>query len=730
MRLKFSIGGMSCAACSARIERVVNKLDGVKTEVNLLANTMLADFDEQKATPELIINTVEKAGFTAAIFTADADKNKICDERRTFLIRLIVSFAFLAPLMVLSMQHMFGYPLPQILEMPTVSAVLQFVFTVPIIAVNYKYFTVGFKNLFTGSPNMDSLIALGATASEIYSLYNTVLIFMGQHHRHLYFESAAMILSLITLGKFFENKSKSRAKAAINALRDLAAPTVFVKTENGITEIPAETLMAGDIVIVKAGQSFAADGVVLSGNAVADESAITGESIPVQKGVGDKVISGTMLKSGYIEFLAENTGDDTVLSEIIKLVEDAAATKPPIARLADKISGIFVPSVIGIAVLTLIIWLIIGVGLDSAIMYAVSVLVISCPCALGLATPVAIMVGTGTAAKHSLMFKNAPSIELMHKINAVVLDKTGTVTTGELSVSHMESFMDENKFLEIAYGIEAVSEHPIAAAVCRYAKEKGKEPLSAKNVYTLSGLGISCEIEGKNYYSGNLKLAKEHSVDCTEYEAKLKTLASDGKTPIIFFEEKKVIGIIAVSDTIKPTSRSAVTELKKLGIDVYMVTGDNEFTARKIAADTGIDNCIASAMPQDKEKFIQNLKENGKTVAMVGDGINDAPALVSADIGIAIGAGTDIAIESADLILVRNDLLDVVSAIKLSHKVINNIKVNLFWAFFYNIIGIPIAAGVLSGVGIVLTPMIGAAAMSLSSVCVVSNALRLRRAIK
>ncbi len=730
MRLKFSIGGMSCAACSARIERVVNKLDGVKAEVNLLANTMLAEIEEQKATPELIIKTVEKAGFTAAIFTADADENKSGNDRHSFLIRLIVSFAFLVPLMVLSMQHMFGYPLPELLENPTVSAVLQFVFTVPIIAVNYKYFTVGFKNLFTGSPNMDSLIALGGSASEIYSLYNTVLIFMGQYHRHLYFESAAMILSLITLGKFFENKSKSRAKAAINALRDLTAATVLVKTENGITEIPAETLMAGDIVIVKAGQSFAADGVVLSGNASVDESAITGESIPVQKTAGDKVVSGTILKSGYIEFLAEKTGDDTVLSEIIKLVEDAAATKPPIARLADKISGIFVPTVIGIAVLTLIVWLIIGVGLDSAIMYAVSVLVISCPCALGLATPVAIMVGTGTAAKHGALFKNAPSIELMHKINAVVLDKTGTVTAGELSVSYIESFIDGNRFLEIAYGIEAVSEHPIAAAVCKYAKEKGIEPLCAKNVNTLSGLGISCEIQGKNYYSGNLKLAKEHSVDCTEYEAKLKTLASDGKTPIIFFEEKKVIGIIAVSDTIKPTSRSAVMELKKLGIDIYMVTGDNEFTARKIAADTGIENCIASALPQDKEKFIRILKEKGKTVAMVGDGINDAPALVSANIGIAIGAGTDIAIESADLILVRNDLLDVVSAINLSHRVINNIKVNLFWAFFYNIIGIPIAAGILSGLGIVLTPMIGAAAMSLSSVCVVTNALRLRSAIK
>ena len=730
MRLKFSIGGMSCAACSARIERVVNKLPGVKAEVNLLANTMVAEFDENITTIETIINTVEKAGFTAAIFERKANAQKGQNEKKAFITRLIISFTFLILLMVLSMQHMFGYRLPAVLEKATVSAVLQLLLTIPIIAVNYRYFTVGFKNLFMGSPNMDSLIALGSAASEIYSIYNTILIFGGNAHAHLYYESAAMILSLITLGKFFESGSKSRASSAINSLRAIVSDTVTVKTENGITEIQAETLMAGDVVIVKAGQSFAADGVVITGNGSADESAITGESIPVLKEKGDKVISGTILKSGYIEFRAEKTGDDTVLSEIIKLVEDAAATKPPIARLADKISGIFVPTVIGISVLTLIIWLIIGAGLDSAIMYAVSVLVISCPCALGLATPVAVMVGTGTAAKHGTLFKNAPSIELMHKVDALVLDKTGTVTTGELSVSFVESFIDHDEFLKIAYSIEAVSEHPIAAAVCRYAKGQGIEPLPAQNVNTLSGLGISCDIGDKIYFSGNIKLANENNITCTEYEKTIEALAKDGKTPIIFFEDTKIIGIIAVSDTLKPTSAKAVSELKKLSIDIYMVTGDNEFTARKMANDTGIDNCIASALPQDKEKFIRGLKENGKTVAMVGDGINDAPALVAADIGIAIGAGTDIAIESADIILVRNDLLDVVSAVKLSRKVINNIKTNLFWAFFYNIIGIPVAAGVLSGLGIVLTPMIGAAAMSLSSVCVVTNALRLRGAIK
>ncbi len=726
MRLKFTVGGMSCAACSARIERVVNKMDGVKAEVNLLSGTMLADFDEEKYSPQDIIDTVIKAGFTADIFSHSSGESRKRDEYKAFIMRLTVSVVFLIPLMLLSMQHMFGYPLPEILESHTVSALLQFVLSLPIIAVNYKYFTVGFKNLFTGSPNMDTLIALGSSVSEIYSVYNMVLLFMGQQGRHLYFESAAMILTLITLGKFFESKSKSRASSAINKLRALAAHTVTVKADDGSLEIPAETLMSGDIVICKAGQSVAADGIVISGNAAIDESAITGESIPVEKVIGDKVISGTTISGGYIEFRAEKTGDDTVLSEIIKLVEDAAATKPPIARLADKISGIFVPAVIGIAILTFIIWMLIGVGFDSALMYAVSVLVISCPCALGLATPVAVMVGMGVAAKHSLMFKNAPSIEILHKINSVVLDKTGTVTTGELSVSFIETYIEENEFLKIAYSIEAVSEHPIAAAVCRYAKEKGAERLPTENVETMSGMGIAAVIDGKTCYSGNAKLARDSGIELDQYSDLLETLAKDGKTPIIFFEGQKVLGIIAVSDTLKETSAVAVGELKKAGIEVYMVTGDNEHTARKIADEVGIENCIAAALPQDKEKFIRKLRDGGKTVAMVGDGINDAPALTAADIGIAIGAGTDVAIDSADVVLVKNDLLDVVSAVVLSRKVIANIKVNLFWAFFYNALCIPVAAGVLSTLGIVLTPMLGAAAMSLSSVCVVSNALRLK----
>ena len=730
MRIKFTVGGMSCAACSARIERVVNKIDGVKAEVNLLANTMIADFDEQRVSAENIINAVEKAGFTARVFTDNQKAQAKEKEKVSFTVRLAVSFAFLIPLMILSMGHMLGINLPAVLKNQTVSAVLQFCFTVPIISVNFRYFTVGFKNLFTGAPNMDTLIAVSATASELYSVYNTFLIIRGNAHPHLYYESAAMILSLITLGKFFESISKSRATSSIDALRGLVSDTVTVRKGDLFTEIPAETLMVGDTVTIKAGQYIAADGVIVTGSAEVDESSITGESIPVFKQKGDKVISGTVLKTGYVEFLAEKTGEDTCLSEIIRLVEDAAATKPPIARIADKISGIFVPIVMLISVFTLVIWLIIGASFDKAVMYAVAVLVISCPCALGLATPVAVMVGTATAAKHGVLFKNAPSIEILHKVDTVVLDKTGTVTSGELSVSLVESFIDKDEFLEIAYSIESVSEHLLARAVCLYAKDNGITPKPVQNVNTLVGLGISCEIDGKTYYSGNEKLAKSVGIDLKKHQNMLDDIAKSGKTPIIFFEGQSIIGIIGISDTVKPTSHIAVNWLKNLGIDVYMVTGDNEFTANKTAKAVGIENVISSALPQEKESIIRKLKDQGKTVVMVGDGINDAPALTAADIGIAIGAGTFVAIESADIVLVRNDLSDVVAALTLSHKVIKNIKVNLFWAFFYNAIGIPLAAGVLSGVGLVLSPMFAAAAMSLSSVCVVSNALRLRGAIK
>lgn len=733
MRVKFSVTGMSCAACSARIERVVNAMPAVeKAEVNLLAGTMVADFDEQALSPDDIIAAVTRAGFGAAVFAAGQKRqNSNKKEHKNFKIRLAVSFSVLIPLMYLSMQHMFGYPLPAVFHNHLVMAVAQFLLTAVVIAVNFVYFKNGFRNLFTGSPNMDTLIAIGSTASVLYGIY-AIFVFLQEKNAHmdLYFESAAMILALITLGKYFESKSKAKAGDAIEQLINLSPDTVTVLVEGRAKEIETACLLAGDIIAVKAGQSVAADGVILSGNAAIDESAITGESIPTDKQAGDGVTAGTIVKSGYIEFKAEKTGESTTLAGIIRLVEDAAASKAPIARLADKISGIFVPIVLCISALTLAVWLILGSPFSVAINFAISVLVISCPCALGLATPVAIMVGTGTGAKNGILLRNAEALETAHKIDAVILDKTGTVTEGVLSVTDVNSFIDEKEFLEIAYSVESVSEHPIAEAVCRYAEQKGIEKTEVAFVKTLSGMGISCTLGGKTYYSGNERLAADTGIDVSAVKSSLEATAKAGKTPIIFFDSERVLGIIAVADTVKSTSAEAVRELQKMGIDVYMITGDNPHTAHTVAEKVGIKNVFAGCLPEDKEKWVRRLQEKGKTVAMVGDGINDAPALTAADIGIAIGAGTDIALDCADIILVKNNLTDAVKAITLSRRVIKNIKMNLFWAFFYNIIGIPVAAGVLSGLGIVLNPMFAAAAMSLSSVCVVTNALRLKGALK
>ena len=731
MRKRFSVTGMSCSACSARVERVVNNLAGVeKADVNLLANSMVVDFDESAVSGERIIAAVEKAGFGAADYIPTSRRQ---DDNagiyRSFKIRLIVSFVFLVPLMYLSMQHMFGYALPQVLNNHLVNAITQLLFTLPIIAVNFVYFKRGYKNLFVGAPNMDTLIAVGSSAAFIYGVY-AVFIYINSHtHIDLYFESAAMILALITLGKFFETRAKARAGDAIEQLIKLRPDTVTV-IENGVSEtVEAAYLLKGDIIAVKAGEHIAADGVIVNGNAVLDESAITGESIPVEKGVGDTVVSGTVLKSGYIEFKADKTGEDTTLSEIIRLVEEAAASKAPIARLADKISGIFVPTVMGIALLTFIIWSLIS-DWTSALTYAISVLVISCPCALGLATPVAVMVGTGTGARHGILVRHAEALETAHKIDAVVLDKTGTITSGKLSVRDIKTEIDVDEFLSLSYSIEAVSEHPIAAAVCEYASSKNAMKLAVSNVTTLPGMGVSCEVSGKKYFSGNEALALHIGIDVSGKKEYLDSAAKGGATPIIFFDEKDILGIITVADTLKDTSADAVSKMKSMGIDVYMITGDNKFTAESVGKSVGIENVFAEVLPQDKEKHVRDLQAAGKTVAMVGDGINDAPALTAADVGIAIGAGTDVALSSADIILVKNDLKDVSRAIHLSKKVIKNIKINLFWAFFYNIIGIPVAAGVLSTFGIVLSPMLGAAAMSLSSVCVVTNALRLKGALK
>ena len=733
MRVKFSVTGMSCAACSSRIERVVSAMPDVQTaEVNLLANTMVADFDETAISADDIIAAIKKAGFGASVFVQGEKRHNNNEKmHKNFKKRLIVSFLALIPLMYLSMQHMFGYFLPAVFHNHTVMAVTQLVLTGIIIAVNFIYFKNGFRNLIKGSPNMDTLIAIGSSAAVLYGIY-AIFNFVTQPNTHmdLYFESAAMILSLITLGKYFESKSKAKAGDAIQQLIELSPDTVTVLQNGKPQKIETACLLAGDIIAVKAGESIAADGVILNGNAAIDESAITGESLPTDKQAGDTVTAGTIVKSGYIEFKAEKTGGDTTLSEIIRLVEDAAASRAPIARLADKISGIFVPVVLSIAVLTLIVWCLLGAEFSKALTFAISVLVISCPCALGLATPVAIMVGTGTGAKNGILLKNAAALETAHKTNAVILDKTGTVTEGILSVTGVTAFTEEKEFLRIAYAVESVSEHPIAAAVCRYAEHIGTEKTDVTDVKTLSGLGISCVVGGKRYYSGNSRLADDTGIDVTGINGNLENISKNGETPVIFFDDSRILGIISVADTVKPTSAAAVAELEKMGIDVYMITGDNPHTAKSVADAVGIKNVFAGCLPQDKEKWVRDLQDKGKTVAMVGDGINDAPALTAADIGIAIGAGTDIAIDCADIILVRNNLTDAVKAINLSRKVIKNIKMNLFWAFFYNIIGIPVAAGVLSGMGIVLSPMIAAAAMSLSSVCVVTNALRLKGALK
>ena len=724
-RNKFSVTGMSCAACSARIERVVGKLEGVSAvQVNLLNGVMVAEFDEALISADLICSAVTKAGFGCKIFTEKSRTDTTHNIYKNFIKRLVVSFAFLIPLMYLSMGHMLGYKVIGIFDNPFVMGITQLVLTLPIILVNFGYFTRGYKNLFKLCPNMDTLIAISASAATLFSCYSVILNISGGHNE-LYFESAAMVLSLITLGKFLEAKSKAKAGNAIKALKELSPRTATILKDGQEQTIDISTLLVGDCVVVKAGEIISADGTIISGNAGIDESAVTGESIPVAKAENDTVITGTLLLSGYIVFRADKTGDDTLLAEIISLVEEAASSKAPIARLADKISGIFVPVVMGISLITFIAWLLLGTPFNTTLLRAISVLVISCPCALGLATPVAIMVGTGVAAKNGILIKNAEALESLHKTDIVVLDKTGTVTSGELSVTDIECTENEKEFLNLAYTIESLSDHPIAKAICRYAEQNGAIKKDSQNTETLTGLGISCIIDNKKYFSGNRGLAEKNGIDITAANKYASELASEGKTPIFFFNETEIIGIISVADTLKSSSIAAVNNFKKMGIEICMISGDNRITAEHLAKKVGITNVLAEALPQDKEKEIRRLKKQNKHTVMVGDGINDAPALSSANVGIAIGAGTDIAIESADIILVRNDLNDVVTAINLSKKVIRNIKINLFWAFFYNVIGIPIAAGLFVPLGITLSPMFAALAMSLSSICVVTNALRI-----
>ncbi|MFH5836651.1 heavy metal translocating P-type ATPase [Proteiniclasticum sp. C24MP] len=749
MEQKFDVTGMTCSACTAAVEKSVKKLEGVSSvTVSLMTNSMTIAYDSD-VPEESVIEAVKKAGYGAQVHKKKGEKrsavsevNPIEEELKEMRYRVKVSFIFLIPLMYIAMGDMVGLPIPSWLlgtENAVSFAFIQMLLSIPIVYVNMKYYKVGFKALWLRAPNMDSLIAIGSSAAFIYGIYaifrtgyglghgNMEIVHMYAHD--LYFESGATILALITFGKYLEAKSKGKTSEAISKLMDLAPKTALIVKNGEEVEVPIEDVVIGDVVIVKPGKSVPVDGTIVEGSSSLDQSALTGESIPVEKTIGDKVIAATINKTGYFRFKAEKVGDDTTLAKIIQLVEDANATKAPIAKLADKISGIFVPTVIAISIVTFIVWMLMGYSFEFALSLAITVLVISCPCALGLATPVAIMVGTGKGAQHGILVKSAEALETMHSINTVVLDKTGTITEGKPVVTDIltNGEMTEEELILIAASIEKPSEHPLAEAVVEKAKELGLTLKKVDNFNSVSGMGIAAFIEGKPYIAGNLALMNEESIELGQFQEESDRLASEGKTPLFFGDNERVLGIIAVADVVKKNSKQAIDLFKKMGIDVVMLTGDNKRTAEAIRRQLDINKVIAEVLPQDKEREVRAIQEKGHKVAMIGDGINDAPALTRADVGVAIGAGTDIAIESADIVLIKNDLLDAVTAVHLSRSTIKNIKQNLFWAFFYNVLGIPLAAGVFYlSLGWKLSPMFAAAAMSLSSVFVVTNALRLK----
>ena len=764
MKQTFDVTGMTCAACSARVEKAARGVDGVSdVAVNLLKNSMEVDSDGAPETLAAVAAAVEKAGYgafprpakgagpagaggsaagNAARTGAPTPMGAAAAEAKQVRVRLVVSFAFTIPLFYISMGHMFGWPLPGFLlgERNIMAfGLTQLLLLAPVVFVNFKFFRVGFKTLFRGAPNMDSLIALGSTAATVYGVYALYRIAYALgagdvHGAHaagmdLYFESAAMILTLITLGKYFEARAKGRTTDAIATLMDLAPKTAVRVSADGTQEqILADDVREGDVLAVRAGEGVPVDGVVVAGAASVDESAITGESVPVDKAPGDPVTGATVSRTGYFTMRATRVGDDTTLAGIIRLVDEATSSKAPIEKIADRISGVFVPVVIVIALGTFAVWMVLGAGLESALSHAISVLVISCPCALGLATPTAIMVGTGRGARSGILVKSAEALEGAHDVRTVVLDKTGTVTQGAPSVTDVlpAPGVPEERLLAAALAVEHPSEHPLARAVCGFAEARGMATdARVEGFMQVPGEGLSAAVDGAVVLAGNLRMMEAHGVDAGEMGARARRLADDGKTPLFFAADGRLLGVIAVADTVKPTSRAAVAELKAMGIRTVMLTGDNERTAAAIQREVGTDEVIAGVLPEGKEREIRRLAERGR-VAMVGDGINDAPALARADIGIAIGAGTDVAIESADVVLMRSDLMDVPAAIQLSRATLRNIKQNLFWALVYNAVCIPVAAGALAFAGVNLNPMIAAAAMSLSSVCVVSNALRLR----
>ena len=770
MKERFDVTGMTCSACSSHVEKSVSKLTGVENvSVNLLTNSMQVEFDENKLDTAGIIKAVEDAGYGAAVKDGHAKSgvktsgqsgsqensglSAVEQNVKNMKKRLIVSLIFWIPLMYVSMGHMIyqwlNIPMPPFTmnflhgnENAITYAFTQFLLLLPILIANQKYFKNGFKTLWHRSPNMDSLIAIGAGAAILYGIFAIYRIgyAMGhgdmavvhQYAHDLYFESAGTILTLITIGKYLETKSKGKTSEAITKLLNLAPKTVTVVRDGVEQVVDAADVEKGEIFLVKPGESVAVDGIVLEGKSSFDESAITGESIPVPKQEGDTIVSASINKSGLIRAKATKVGEDTTIAQIISLVEEASSSKAPIAKMADKIAGVFVPAVITIALITGVIWLISGATFEFAMSTAIAVLVISCPCALGLATPVAIMVGTGKGAENGILIKSGDALETAHQIDTVVLDKTGTITQGKPVVTDIicaaGKNADKTQLLQIAGSLEKGSEHPLAEAIVNYCVTNNISLEKVTDFTALFGKGIEGTVSGTRYYAGNEKMMEEKGISLsTEQKNQIQALAKQGRTPLLFADKKQFLGIVAVADVVKPTSKEAVQKFRDYGIHVIMLTGDNEVTAQAIKEQVGIDEVIAGVLPTQKEEKISALKQAGHKVAMIGDGINDAPALASADVGIAIGAGTDVAIESADIVLMKNDLLDAVGAVKLSKAVIRNIKENLFWAFFYNSIGIPLAAGVLYPLfQIKLNPMFGAAAMSLSSVCVVSNALRLR----
>jgi len=791
-KIVVNITGMSCSACSARVENNISKLEGIAgVSVNLLTNSMSVTFDENQLRADEIIIAVEKIGYGASLRIAVNNKSNVkagdnkrnaetidnnrnaetVDNKRIALTggnnrntetggnirnakpvdntqkeiqsirsRFLISLIFTAPLFYMSMGEMFGWPLPGFLsgmENALIYAFTLFLLTLPVVFAGRKYFQTGFKNLFRLSPNMDSLIAIGSGAAFVYGIYAVYKIAWGISHddmavvhqfsMDLYFESAAVILTLITLGKYLEARAKGRTSSAIAKLMDLAPKTAAVLREGVEREIPVDDVMTGDILIVREGNAIAVDGVVIDGYASVDESAITGESLPVEKNTGDRVTGGTVSRSGYLKMEAKAVGENTTLAKIISLVEEATSSKAPIARLADKVSGVFVPVVITIAVCAAILWLLLGQSFEFALTVAISVLVISCPCALGLATPTAIMVGTGKGASNGILIKSAEALETLHGVDTVVLDKTGTVTQGDPVVTDIiANNVKENELLAVAASLEKKSGHPLSIPILEQAEKFALTLTEVTNYKMIPGQGITGYKDGAQICGGNKKMMDVQGINTEEISGVAETFADNGKTVLYFSKEKELIGVIAVADTIKPTSAFAVSELYRMGLDVVMLTGDNERTAGAIRRQAGIRRAVSEVLPEDKEREIRALQDISKKVVMIGDGINDAPALARADVGIAIGAGTDIAVESADIVLMKNDLIDAVTSIRLSKAVMRNIKQNLFWAFIYNIIGIPIAAGVFYSVsGWLLSPMIAAAAMSFSSVSVVTNALRL-----